>query len=148
MSQKVYIASDHAGYSLKKHLIENNPDLAWEDLGPSSEDRVDYPDFADLVSQKVTKDDNSFGILVCGSGQGMALRANKYPQIRAALCWSTDSAHLAREHNNANILCMGSRLVDWQVCQNMLEEFLKTPFAGGRHQDRVNKIHKDLNSST
>ena len=156
---RIYIASDHAGLELKSRLITELLDHHWlpdvkrevHDLGPLSSDSVDYPDYADLVARKVhgfslIQDELAkslpaeLGILICGSGQGMAMRANKYAHIRAALCWSPQVAQLAREHNDANILCLGSRLLTPEQSLTILEAFLKTPFAGGRHARRVAKL--------
>ncbi|MCB0379435.1 MAG: ribose 5-phosphate isomerase B [Bdellovibrionales bacterium] len=137
----VFIAADHAGVHLKEAVIEKlkTMNIAVEDLGPNSVDRVDYPDFADKVCQSIC-DDNHFGVLICGSGQGMAMRANKYSHIRAALCWNEESAVLARGHNNANVLCVGARMLDEKLVMNIVESFFTTPFEGGRHQGRVEKI--------
>src|SRR5690349_19579165 len=121
MMKKIFIAADHAGFELKQNFIKNNPHLPWEDLGPMDTQSVDYPDFANKLcekliaatgSQAVTEDafnSGYCGILICGSGQGMAIRANKFPQIRAALCWNEDVAKLSRGLNNSNVLCLGSR---------------------------------------
>lgn len=139
----LYLASDHAGFSIKERLLsflEENSSGNIQDLGPRSEDRVDYPDFADRVCQKLKEDKEALGILICGSGQGMAMRANKYKHIRAALCWSAESAQLAREHNNANVLCVGARLLEEPLILSILKTFLDTPFEGGRHEARVQKI--------
>jgi len=147
-SKNVFIASDHAGFLLKQNLI-NQPhekSIDFIDLGPNSEDRCDYPDFADLVCQKVIENPGSFGLLICGSGQGMAMRANKYPQIRAALCWNAETAKLSRQHNDANILCLGSRVVEKRDIQEIILSFFQTEFEGGRHQTRVDKISKKINS--
>lgn len=160
---KIYIASDHAGVERKSELLQELrsnsflPTLQREihDLGPQSSDSVDYPDFADQVCKKIhsfsivqNQSEKSFptsvGILICGSGQGMAMRANKYPHIRAALCWSIEVARLAREHNDANILCLGSRLFDLELSSQMTEAFLSTPFAGGRHAGRVAKVSSPI----
>lgn len=147
---EVLIASDHAGFELKTWLqkqpvsIDNQP-LQWIDLGPSNTDRVDYPDFADRLCQKLSG--NEFGILICGSGQGMAMRANRYRQHRAALCWDTVTAKLARAHNNANILCLGGRLIPQGLCIEILQTFLSTPFEGQRHDARVVKLGNELPGS-
>lgn len=160
---KIYIASDHAAVERKSELLNELrsknflPALQREihDLGPQSLDSVDYPDFADQVCKKIhafsivqSQSEKSFpteiGILLCGSGQGMAMRANKYNYIRAALCWSPEIARLAREHNDANILCMGSRLFNLELHLQMLEIFLSTPFAGGRHAGRVAKVSSPI----
>lgn len=137
--QSLFIASDHAGFALKEYFKEHRPNLLWCDLGPLLEERVDYPDFADKVSAQVAQG-HGLGILICGSGQGMAMRANKYRDVRAALCWNTEVAELAREHNNANVLCLGGRLMAPELAVQILDIFLKTPFLGGRHQQRVDKL--------
>jgi ribose 5-phosphate isomerase B len=158
---KIYLASDHAGLELKSkifmHLTNgaNAKKLQSDfgsaevfDLGPQSMDSVDYPDYANLVCQKIRTlrmtdshlKPSEFGILICGSGQGMAMRANKFPHIRAALCWSQEVARLSREHNDANILCMGSRVIDHDLALLISEAFLEQNFAGGRHSARVGKI--------
>ncbi len=139
-NSKFYIAADHAGYELKQHLINKFPELKIEDLGTHNPDRVDYPDFADRVAIKIESDSNAVGILVCGSGQGMAIRANRYPKVRAALCWSEEVAQLSREHNNANILCLGSRFTAPALAELILKKFLSTEFEGGRHTGRVDKL--------
>lgn len=146
MKKKVVIASDHAGFQFKKDLIKHfNNELQIEDLGPFSEERTDYPDWADKVVQAYRKDpQNTVGILICGSGQGMAMRANKYPEIRAALCWTEEVAQLARGHNDANVLCLGARLTPLDTAVKMVETFLSTSFEGGRHAARVKKISGSL----
>ncbi|RME14425.1 MAG: ribose 5-phosphate isomerase B [Bdellovibrio sp.] len=146
MSAPLYIASDHAGFALKTFLI-NHVNYEWEDLGTHSEERVDYPDYADLVAQKVSKaPETTKGVLICGSGQGMAIRANRWPFVRAALCYNEEVAKLARAHNNANILCLGGRLLKPEEAVNILDTFLQTPFEGGRHQRRVEKLSAPINS--
>lgn len=139
--KRLFIASDHAGLELKRHLIQHFPDLPWEDLGTDDDESVDYPDYASDVAEAL-KDTlpEAFGVLVCGSGQGMAMKANRYGFIRAALCWNEQVAKLAREHNNANILCLAGRMTAFTVAERILETFLKTPFEGGRHLKRVNKL--------
>ncbi len=143
-TSKFYIAADHAGFDLKQHLIKSFPELKIEDLGTHNPDRVDYPDFADRVASKIESDPNAVGILVCGSGQGMAIRANRYPKVRAALCWSEEVAQLSREHNNANILCVGSRFTAPALAELILKKFLSTEFEGGRHSGRVDKLSGKL----
>jgi ribose 5-phosphate isomerase B len=149
---KIFIASDHAGIELKNQMIaklldaQYLPEVKREviDLGPNSTASVDYPDYADLVCKKIHGISGSMpseiGILICGSGQGMAMRANKYPHIRAALCWSAESAKLSREHNDANVLCLGARLLSEEVAFECLKAFLSQTFAGGRHAVRVAKV--------
>lgn len=144
----LYLASDHAGFSVKEKVIASLQNELKindiHDLGPDSEDRVDYPDFADRVCQKLRGQNSALGILICGSGQGMAMRANKYKHIRAALCWNPESATLSREHNNANVLCLGARLLSQDEILKILRAFLTTDFAGGRHETRVQKISKAI----
>lgn len=138
---KLFIASDHAGFELKAHLLTLNKN--WVDLGPANADRVDYPDFAqNLCQQLLLEEKNSFGILICGSGQGMAMAANRFKGIRAALVWSEESARLARAHNDANVICLGARLIEPALAVNLLETFLKTPFEGGRHSGRIAKLER------
>ena len=135
----LHLASDHAGFDLKQRLwSELSQRYKAIDHGPSDSNSVDYPDFANQVCKSLTADD--FGILICGSGQGMAMRANKFANIRAALCWTVEQAQLARAHNNANVLCLASRLVPSAVNFEITRVFLETPFDGGRHEIRVQKI--------
>ncbi len=144
----VIIASDHAGFEYKTQIIEflKTQKINVIDMGPPNLDSVDYPDFADLVCKKIEITPNSFGILICGSGQGMALRANKYPHIRAALVYNSEIAKLAREHNNANIICLGSRFCSLSDAQNWISLFLNTEFSQGRHAVRVAKISGAVNN--
>lgn len=143
----IYIASDHAGIDLKNELIKCYPQLPWKDLGPYNKDSVDYPDFADLVCKSLAEDKNSFGVLICGSGQGMAIRANKYLHIRAALVWSPEIATLSREHNDANVLCLPGRFISLEQAKLCFDAFQKTDFAGGRHAQRVAKIRRPTDNS-
>lgn len=139
--ETIYIASDHAGLELKRHLIGRFPFLPWKDLGTNSTDSVDYPDYAGKLAKEMEHNlKNSVGILVCGSGQGMAMKANRYPFIRAALCWNEEIAELARSHNDANVLCLAGRHTVFPVAERIVDVFLKTPFEGGRHQGRVDKL--------
>lgn len=142
MKKTVYIASDHAGFALKSKIVKKMQNQGFNvlDLGPNTEDRTDYPDYADKVCASLKNKTSDFGVLVCGSGQGMAMRANRYSYIRAALCWDTESAQLAREHNDANVLCLGSRLVPEDTVYSILDVFFQQGFAGGRHQERVQKL--------
>lgn len=143
---KIYIAADHAGFELKKQVVEALQGDRIEDLGPFSTDSVDYPDYADLVCRKIEPSLPSethlstLGILICGSGQGMALRANKYSHIRAALVYNDEIAKLAREHNNANVICIGSRFADLESALKWIRIFKETAFSQGRHQTRVAKV--------
>ncbi len=140
--QTIYIASDHAGFELKAKLIKEFKDYDWRDLGPLSSESVDYPDYASLLAKTLFHQPTAYGILICGSGQGMAMRANKYSHIRAALCWSVEIAKLSREHNNANVLCMAARTIQTKENFQIFNAFMKTEFAGGRHLRRVEKISK------
>lgn len=141
-SQKLYIAADHAGFDLKQHLLQKFSELKIEDLGTGNCDRVDYPDYADRVAKKIEADPSGIGILVCGSGQGMAIRANRYSKVRAALCWNEEVAELSRAHNNANVLCIGSRFTAPALAELILKKFLNTEFEGGRHAARVDKLDR------
>ena len=138
----IYIGADHAGFKLKEKikdfLLKSN--FKVEDKGTYSEESVDYPDFAHAVAKKVNEEYVNFGILICGSGNGVAITANKHKNIRAALCWTEEIAKLSRQHNNANIICIPARFVDITTAQRMIALFLQTPFEGGRHQKRVGKI--------
>ena len=141
-SKKVLLASDHAGFKLKeeikKFLIKKRKKIL--DLGTNNANSVDYPDYAHLLSNKMKKDKNQFGILICGSGAGMSMTANKHKNIRAALCYDTKSTKLSRLHNNANVMTIGSRLINKNVALKCVSTFLKTNFDGGRHSKRVKKI--------
>ena len=139
---KISIGSDHAGFLLKekvkKYLIEKGNEV--RDFGTYSEDRADYPDFAHLVASEVENKKDNLGILLCGSGNGINMSANKHKGIRAALCWKSEIAILARQHNDANIISIPARYTSIQQAIEMVDTFLNTPFEGGRHQNRVNKI--------
>ena len=141
-SKKVVLASDHAGFRLKeeikKFLIKKRKKVL--DLGTKNTNSVDYPDYAHLLSKKMTRDKNQLGILVCGTGAGMSMTANKHKNIRAALCYSPRSTKLSRLHNNANVMTIGSRLIKKNVALKCVNIFLKTNFDGGRHLRRVKKI--------
>lgn len=138
----IFIASDHAGLEMKRHLIGRYPFLPWKDLGPMNGDRVDYPDFAEKLCLNLKSEINeSCGVLVCGSGQGMAIRANRFPFIRAALCWNQEVAELSRQHNDANVLCLGGRITAFPIAEQILKAFMSTEFEGGRHQTRVDKLN-------
>ncbi|SFG69175.1 ribose 5-phosphate isomerase B [Pontibacter chinhatensis] len=142
MALKIAIGGDHAGYTYKSMLKELLEELGHQvqDFGPDSEASVDYPDHVHPLSKAVVNKEADFGILICGSGNGVAITANKYQDIRAALCWLPELAKLAREHNNANILCIPARFVSEEVAREMVRVFLSTDFEGGRHLNRVNKI--------
>ena len=138
----IAIGADHAGFEYKeevKKLLEDKG-LRVEDKGTYNCDSVDYPDFAHPVANDVTDGKAAFGILICGSGNGVCMSANKHAGIRAALCWNEELAALARQHNNANILCLPARFVSLQDARAMVEIFMNTSFEGGRHERRVEKI--------
>ena len=140
--KKICIASDHAGYNLKE-VIKNyliNKHVSIFDLGPYENKSVDYPDYAKKLAKRVKAKKSDIGILVCGSGTGMAISANKMKGIRAAVGYNLKSTQLSRQHNNANILCLGSRLTKKKDIIKILSIFLKTKFEGGRHKRRINKI--------
>ena len=141
-SKRVVLASDHAGFKLKeeikKFLIKKKKKVL--DLGTKNTSSVDYPDYAHLLSKKMNKAENEFGILICGSGTGMSMTANKHKNIRAALCYDTKSTKLSRLHNNANVMTLGARLIKRKVALKCVSTFLKTDFDGGRHSRRIKKI--------
>lgn len=139
---KFYIGSDHAGFAVKGLVVEMLKERGYEvvDLGPDSADRVDYPDYAEKVARAVVEDEGSYGILICGTGIGMSIAANKIDGIRAAHCHDYYTAQMARAHNDANILCFGERVSGPGVIESMIDAFTKTPFEGGRHSGRVEKI--------
>ena len=139
--KNIFIASDHAGYKLKKYIISKfSKKINISDLGPKNEDSVDYPDFAKKLTKKVAIKKGNIGILVCGSGMGMAIAANKTKNIRAALCYSVKNTKLSRLHNNANIITLGERLISKSKAINLINVFLTTKFEGGRHLRRIKKI--------
>ena len=139
---KIAIGADHAGFEYKEMLREMLAELGYEvkDHGTYSTSSVDYPDFAHPVAQAVESKVSDFGVLVCGSANGVAITANKHQQIRAAICWTTEIAALARQHNNANVICVPARFVAQELAKEMVKTFLNTAFEGGRHGDRVNKM--------
>ncbi|KFE67027.1 ribose 5-phosphate isomerase B [Hyalangium minutum] len=141
---KIILASDHAGLELRQALVDGLRErgVAFEDVGPTSRESVDYPDFATRVARAVAAGQYTHGVLVCGTGIGMSIVANKYKGVRAALCTTEYEARMARAHNDANVLCLGQRVVGSGVAQAILEAFLATPFAGGRHEQRVQKIRE------
>ena len=139
--KNIFIASDHAGYRLKEYVISKfSKKIKLIDLGPKTDDSVDYPDFAKKLSKKIASKKGSFGILVCGSGTGMAIAANKTKNVRAALCYSIKNTKLSRLHNNANIITLGQRLISKKKAFSLIKIFLSTKFEGGRHLRRVKKM--------
>lgn len=138
----IAIGGDHAGYDYKEDIISflEGKGLAYKDFGTHSKDSVDYPDFAHPVALAVESGEYAFGILLCGSANGVAITANKHQHIRAAICWGEELAQLARQHNDANIICIPARFVSEEDVEKMVDLFINTPFEAGRHLNRVNKI--------
>ncbi|MDP2624730.1 MAG: ribose 5-phosphate isomerase B [Candidatus Peregrinibacteria bacterium] len=139
----IYIGSDHAGYKLKgtiHHYLEDELKYDVTDLGSFNEDAIDYPDIAREVAEKVFENEGSLGVLICGSGTGMCIAANKHVGIRAAACTNAYLAEQARKHNDANILCLGGRVLEEEEAKAIVKAFVGSTFEGGRHEVRVNKI--------
>jgi ribose 5-phosphate isomerase B len=143
MALKIAIGSDHAGFAYKQALIAHLAAMSAEvrDFGTHSESSVDYPDFAHPVAEAVAEGQAEFGILLCGSANGVAISANKHAGIRAALCWSEEVVRLARQHNNANIICLPARFLSLDQAHRYATVFIQTAFEGGRHQLRIDKIN-------
>ena len=139
---KIVLGSDHAGFSLKETVKEHLSSQGWDviDCGTDSEESVDYPDFAEKVARAICDGVCEKGILICGTGIGISIAANKLPGIRAAVCHDLFTAQASREHNDANILAMGARVLDPSLALEMVDVWLATPFSGGRHQRRIDKI--------
>ena len=139
--KRIALASDHAGYELKEALkayLEGRAEIL--DLGTNSIESVDYPDFGKAMGEAITNNKAERGILVCGSGIGISIAANRFPLVRAALCTSSEMAGLSRQHNDANVLALGARLVDIDTAKQCVDAFLTTEFEGGRHQRRIDKL--------
>ncbi len=138
----IAIGSDHAGFELKESIISflDGKKAVYKDFGTYSADSVDYPDFAHPVASEVEEGKAAFGILICGSANGVAMAANKHAGIRAAVCWGQELAELARKHNNANIICLPARFIREDDAERMVDTFMRTEFEGGRHANRVDKI--------
>ena len=143
MSNKILIAADHAGLDLKQGLIEQMPKDTFEDLGTNSKASVDYPDYANELARRISLDNNKKGVLICGTGVGMSVAANKFKNIRAGLVYNSEVAKLIREHNDANILVLPGRYMDIHEAKKCVEIFLTSSFEGGRHIRRLNKIVKE-----
>ncbi|NRF39260.1 ribose 5-phosphate isomerase B [Pedobacter foliorum] len=137
---KIAIGADHAGFEYKELLKSYLADFEVKDFGTHSSQSVDYPDFAHPVASAVESGEYAFGVLVCGSANGVAITANKHQQVRAAICWLNELAALSRQHNNANVLCIPARFVSEDLAKEMTTTFINTPFEGGRHEGRVGKI--------
>ncbi|MDR2204923.1 MAG: ribose 5-phosphate isomerase B [Flavobacteriaceae bacterium] len=139
--KKLAVAADHAGFELKEYLKKQLAETYHiTDFGTYSSDSVDYPDFVHPAASSIENGENEFGILVCGSGQGVSITANKHQKIRCALCWMSELAELARQHNNANILALPARFIAKELALEIVKKFLTTDFEGGRHEKRVEKI--------
>ena len=136
------IGCDHAGFQTKQAIIEHLLNKGYEvkDYGCFSEDSIDYPDYAHPVAEHIENNPGTLGILLCGSGNGISMTANKHQQVRAALCWNEELASLARQHNNANIICIPARFIDLETAKKIVTTFLATEFEGGRHERRVAKM--------
>lgn len=136
----IAIGGDHAGFEYKKQLAEFLKDFQVKDFGTYGSESADYPDFAHAVATSVESGESTFGILICGSANGVAITANKHQSIRAAICWKEELAEVARTHNNANILCIPARHISIELAKTIIVKFLESEFEGGRHATRVNKI--------
>lgn len=144
MVKKIAIACDRAGLELKNYLIEELSDnYIFDNLGTDNNDPVDYPDFAKRVAEKILSESSDYGILICGTGIGMSMAANRFKGIRAGLCHNSLEARLTREHNNANIICLGGRIIGKECALENVKVFLTTDFTGGRHVTRINKLDSD-----
>ena len=141
-NQVIPIGSDHGGYELKVYLVDqlSKSGYRFKDFGTHSSASVDYPDFIHPVAQMVDQGTAAMGIIICGSGQGASMTANKYPRVRAGLCWDLEQARLTRQHNNANIISLPGRFLEFDKALEMVRLFLSTEFEGGRHEQRINKI--------
>lgn len=141
---KIAIASDHAGFDLKEKIVEylKSNNYSSKDFGTFTKDSCDYPTLAKKVANEVSKGMYDRGILICGTGIGMSITANKVKRVRAALCWNTETAELSRQHNNSNVLCLGARMLDEALAVEIITAWLKTEFEGGRHQKRIDKIEE------
>lgn len=142
MTQTLALAADHAGFALKEILKQEAKNLGYNivDLGTNSTESVDYPDYGNKLADNVASGKAEFGVVICGSGVGISIAANRNPKIRAALCHNAEIAKLARQHNDANVLALGARVVDESTAKECLRVFLSTPFEGGRHEKRVEKL--------
>lgn len=139
---RIALGGDHAGFDYKREIISflQSKNIETKDFGPFTADSVDYPDFVHPVATAVEKGESDFGILICGSANGVAMTANKHQDIRAGIAWAPELAKLTRQHNNANILCLPARFIPLEVAKDCVTAFLETAFEGGRHQNRVDKI--------
>ena len=142
---KILIGNDHAGYSLKLSIIKNLEDkYEFFDKGSYSNESVDYPDYASIIAKEIQSEKGDLGILICGTGNGVCMTANKFKGIRAVICWNEEIAKLAKKHNNANIICMPSRFIKEEEAIKIIESFILEKFEGGRHERRIKKINENL----
>ena len=142
---KILIGNDHAGYSLKLSIIKNLEDkYEFFDKGSYSNESVDYPDYASIIAKEIQSEKGDLGILICGTGNGVCMTANKFKGIRAVICWNEEIAKLAKQHNNANIICIPSRFIKVEEAMKIIESFILEKFEGGRHERRIKKINEDL----
>ena len=142
MDNKIFIASDHAGLDLKQKLIEEMPNDTFEDLGTNSKESVDYTDYANKLAEKLSSNNNRKGVLICGTGVGMSMAANKFNNIRAGLVYNSEVAKLIREHNDANILVLPGKYMDVKEAVKSVDNFISSSFEGGRHNRRLKKMIK------
>jgi len=142
LTKPIALGADHAGFEFKNKLISflKEKSMLYKDFGTYGTESVDYPDYAHPVANAVESGEASFGVLICGSANGVAITANKHKGIRAAICWNEELASLARQHNDANIICIPARFVNSELAKKMIDLFIKTAFEGGRHLNRVKKI--------
>ncbi len=140
MSKTIAISCDHGGYALKNAVKAHFSDVEWLDLGTNSAQSVDYPAFGKAMGDAITNNNAPRGIIICGSGIGISIAANRFPAVRAALCMTPEMAKLSRQHNNANVIALGARLIDEQTALNIIDTFLTTNFEGGRHDRRVSQL--------
>ncbi len=142
---KILIGNDHAGYSLKLSIIKNLEDkYEFFDKGSYSDESVDYPDYASIIAKEIQSEKGDLGIIICGTGNGVCMTANKFKGIRAAICWNEEIAKLAKQHNNANIICIPSRFIKVEEAMKIIESFILEKFEGGRHERRIKKINENL----
>ena len=142
---KILIGNDHAGYSLKLSIIKNLEDkYEFFDKGSYSNESVDYPDYASIIAKEIQSEKGDLGIIICGTGNGVCMTANKFKGIRAVICWNKEIAKLAKQHNNANIICIPSRFIKVEEAIKIIESFILEKFEGGRHERRIKKINENL----
>jgi|TARA_A100001388_G_C28684301_1_gene457956 ribose 5-phosphate isomerase B len=142
---KILIGNDHAGYSLKLSIIKNLEDkYEFFDKGSYSDESVDYPDYASIIAKEIQSEKGDLGIIICGTGNGVCMTANKFKGIRAVICWNEEIAKLAKQHNNANIICIPSRFIKVEEAMKIIESFILEKFEGGRHERRIKKINENL----